>query len=288
MKNKFVFLLSILLSCCGLLTAQERERIAVFDPSSSGTAIDEGTKMAIRELIGAAIVNMGTYNLVERSLLESVMREQQFSNSGAVDDMQATEIGKLAGANKVVLSVVTLTGGRNMLSIKMIDVMTAAVERQKVRVVSSGELLDLVEPMTCEMLGQEAEERLSAQSSPSVEDDRQIPPPAPGTLSSVDPPIDLSTLREDEVLIYMPPFSDFKKEEHGNLTLQVKWDKNTVGIGKLREGFTIRLSGVAPGKHVLKIGMQRQKVDTSSKRYFQVVAYRWSYFGAAMYSVAIL
>lgn len=244
--------------------------------------------MAIRELIGAAIVNTGTYNLVERSLLESVMREQQFSNSGAVDDMQATEIGKLAGANKVVLSVVTLTGGRNMLSIKMIDVMTAAVERQKVKVVSSGELLDVVEPMTCEMLGQEVEGRLSVQSSPSMEDDRQIPPPAPGTLSSVEPPIDLSTLREDEVLIYMPPFSDFKKEEHGNLTLQVKWDKDTVGIGKLREGFTIRLSGVSPGKHVLKVGMQRQKVDTSNKRYFQVIPYRWSYFGAAMYAVVIL
>lgn len=139
----------------------ERLRIAVFDPSSSGTSIDEGTKIAVREIISSTIVNTGLYNLVERSLLEKVMQEQQFTNSGAVDDLQATEVGKLAGANKIVLSVVTLTGGRNMLSIKMIDVKTASVERQRVDVVKSGEILDAVEPLTLGMLD-------IAVSSPSV------------------------------------------------------------------------------------------------------------------------
>lgn len=130
----------------------ERLRIAVFDPASSGTSIDEGTKIAVREIISSTIVNTGKYNIVERSLLEKVMQEQQFTNSGAVDDLQATEVGKLAGANKIVLSVVTLTGGRNMVSVKIIDVKTASVDRQKVKVVTSGELLDIVEPLTLEML----------------------------------------------------------------------------------------------------------------------------------------
>lgn len=150
-------LFSILFLMCGIFNCifgqdVERQRIAVFDPASSGTSIDDGTKIAVREIISSTIVNTGKYSIVERSLLEKVMEEQKFSNSGAVDDMQATEIGKLAGANKVVLSVVTLTGGRNMLSIKIIDVMTATIERQKVKVVTSGELLDVIEPLTLEML----------------------------------------------------------------------------------------------------------------------------------------
>lgn len=155
MKKVFLIaILTILLGAYHNAAGQEleRQRIAVFDPASSGTSIDDGTKIAVREIISSTIVNTGKYSIVERSLLEKVMEEQKFSNSGAVDDMQATEIGKLAGANKVVLSVVTLTGGRNMLSIKIIDVMTATIERQKVKVVTSGELLDVIEPLTLEML----------------------------------------------------------------------------------------------------------------------------------------
>lgn len=150
MKKIILSFLAITISL--LVFAQEKTRIAVFDPASTGTSIDEGTKIAVREIISSTIVNTGNYSIVERSLLEKVMEEQRFSNSGAVDDMQATEIGKLAGANKVVISVITMTGGRNMISIKIIDVMTATVDRQKVKVVTSGELLDVVEPLTLDML----------------------------------------------------------------------------------------------------------------------------------------
>lgn len=154
MKRHVLLLFAVLFCGASAVMGQndERLRIAVFDPASAGTSIDDGTKIAVREIISSTIVNTGKYSIVERSLLEKVMEEQKFSNSGAVDEMQATEIGKLAGANKVVLSVVTLTGGRNMLSIKIIDVKTATVERQKVKVVTSGELLDAVEPLTLEML----------------------------------------------------------------------------------------------------------------------------------------
>lgn len=142
----------VALICLSAFADEEKLRVAVFDPTSSGTSIDEGTKVAIREIISSAIVNAGIYEVVERSLLDKVMEEQEFSNSGMVDDKDAAKIGKIAGANKVVISVVTLTGGRNMLSVRMIDVNTASVDRQKVNV-SSGELLDVVEPLTLALIG---------------------------------------------------------------------------------------------------------------------------------------
>ena len=137
-----------------LQAQNEKLRVAVFDPTSSGTSIDEGTKVAVREIISSTFVNTGKYNIVERSLLQQVMKEQAFSNSDVVDESQATELGRLAGANKVVLSVVTLVGGRNMLSVKTIDVKTATVDKQKTRVVSSNDLLDAVESLTLDMLGE--------------------------------------------------------------------------------------------------------------------------------------
>lgn len=43
-----------------------------------------------------------------------------------------------------------------MLSIKVIDVKTATVDQQKTKIVSSNDLLDIVEPLTLELLGEKA------------------------------------------------------------------------------------------------------------------------------------
>ena len=153
-----------------VLQAQDGKlRVAVFDPSSSGTPIDEGTKVAVREIISSTFVNMGKYTIVERSLLQQVMKEQAFSNSDVVDDSQATELGRLAGANKVVLSVLTLAGGRNMLSIKIIDVKTATIDQQKTKIVTSNDLLDFVEPLTLELLGQKVTYTTATNTQPVEE-----------------------------------------------------------------------------------------------------------------------
>ncbi len=149
--KRFSLLLLALALILPTMADTTRERVAVFDPSGT-TKIDEGTRVAIREIISSTIVNSGKYNIVERSMLERVMQEQTFSNSGAVDDNQATEIGKLAGANKVVVSVITTANDRMILSIKMIDVKTANVEKQKVRVITSKELLDVIESITLELI----------------------------------------------------------------------------------------------------------------------------------------
>lgn len=153
--------------------------IAVFDPTSSGTSIDDGTRIAIREIISSTIVNTGRHTIVERSLLEKVMQEQQFTNSGIVAESDATEIGKMAGANKIILSVVTLTGGRNMLSIKMIDVRTANVDRQQVKVVTSGELLDIVEPMTLKVINVQSTATVKPAVTPSSAEAPQPTPSQP-------------------------------------------------------------------------------------------------------------
>jgi len=111
--------------------------------------------LAVREIISSVFVNTGKYTIVERSLIDKVMQEQKFSNSGAVDDSQASEIGKVLGANKIVLSVITLAGGRNMLSLKLVDVQTADVERQKTQIITTDELLSAVEPLTLQLIGEE-------------------------------------------------------------------------------------------------------------------------------------
>ena len=156
MKKILTLLIMLVIAISTLQAQEEKLRVAVFDPTTSGIAMDEGTKLAVQELISSTFVNTGKFTMVERSMIDKIMREQAFQNSDMADNSQATEIGKLAGANKIVLSAVSLVGGRNMLSIKIIDVQTATVDQQKTKIVSSNDLLDVVEPLALELLGEKA------------------------------------------------------------------------------------------------------------------------------------
>ena len=42
------------------------------------------------------------YSVVERDQIDKVLKEQHFSNSGIVDDAQATQIGKVLGIDAII------------------------------------------------------------------------------------------------------------------------------------------------------------------------------------------
>ena len=241
-------------------SAQETKlRVAVFDPSSSGTNVDEGAQMAVRELISAAFVNTGKYIMVERSLLDKVMKELAFSNTGVVDDSQATEIGKLAGANKVVLSVVTLVGGRNMLSIKTIDVQTATIDLQKTKVVHSNDLLESVEPMTLEMLGEE----LAASSVAPA------PKPTRNKLPFISIVKDISEKEketkssvETEIVVEFAGMASNKNPE-----AKIFVDKKFAGEGTFNGGFSVTFMEKKSGKHKVAIKWTGAKDVIESEDY---------------------
>jgi len=154
MYRKLLLVSVLLLSLIAAQAQPEKLRVAVFDPTSSSTSIDDGTKDAVRELIGSTFFNTGKYTIIGRSSLQQVIRGQRLSATSVFDESQASEIGRLAGADKVVLSVISSVNGRNMLSIKLIDVNTATIDQQKAKVVDTNDLLDAVEPLTLGMLGE--------------------------------------------------------------------------------------------------------------------------------------
>ena len=274
MRRIYIIILAVFMTS-SMFADGVKTSVAVFDPSSSGTSLDEGTKVTIREIISSTIVNSGNYDIVERSLLEKVMQEQSFSNSGIVDDKDATEIGKLAGANKIVLSVVTLTGGRNMISIKMIDVKTASVDRQKVKITSSKELLNTIEPLTLALVDAENVDNgtiVTPFSNQETFDNKNVNKPFPGP---------------NEVVFWLPEGYQPKKEKHKDLPLLVKFDKENVGSGTIGTGFLIRLPNPGSGIHKLQIGTMTIKVDLDKYNFFELQVYRWTYLGTAMYGVSV-
>jgi len=126
MKRFIIFQLIVLLLTTTAI-AQE-SKVAVFDPVGN---TDVSIKEIVREEISSIIVNIGGFTVLERQLIEKVLAENKFQQSGLVDDSQISEIGRLMGANSVFVTSLTEIDKNYFISCKMIDVQTARIEKQK-------------------------------------------------------------------------------------------------------------------------------------------------------------
>lgn len=146
-----IIVISLLFTAFSAYADSEKMRIAIFDPVIYDNNLGEGAKVTVREIIGSWMVNNGNFTILERSMLQKVMEEQKFSNSDAVDETQASELGKLAGASKVMLTVISRANDKDLISIKYIDVETASVEHQQIKIVKSEDVFNKIKPMLSKM-----------------------------------------------------------------------------------------------------------------------------------------
>ena len=147
----FTIAISILLSVS--VIAQDR-RVAVFDPVGS---VPTFIRDIVREEISTVVVNTSGYVVLERALITQVLQEDQFQASGLVDDAQVSEIGRRLGANLAFVTNVTqMTGGNFHISARLIDVISARVERQQTTVTTRGDadLVQIVNQLANQMFGQ--------------------------------------------------------------------------------------------------------------------------------------
>ncbi len=121
MKKLFVF--ATLVFCLCLFTlpsaAQGRKkRVAIMDfdyaTVHSGVAaifgqdIDVGK--GISDLLVKHLVKDGTYSVIERKALDTILKEQNFSNSERANPTSAAKIGKLLGVDAIIVGSITQFG----------------------------------------------------------------------------------------------------------------------------------------------------------------------------------
>jgi hypothetical protein len=73
------------------------------------------------------LVDSGRFTVVDRKALDAIRNEQNFQMSGDVDDNSAVSIGKLLGANIVIIGSISDVGTTKRLTLKALDVMTAEI-----------------------------------------------------------------------------------------------------------------------------------------------------------------
>ena len=74
-----------------------------------------------------AFVNVGKVRVVERKNIEEILEEYKFQASGLIDEGTAIEIGKLSGADIIVIGSINRVGGIFYLNIKLIEVKTGEI-----------------------------------------------------------------------------------------------------------------------------------------------------------------
>ncbi len=106
-------------------STQVGSRLAVavlpFDASKSAAMYKDGvTDEMINQL-----VNLRRFKVIERSAMDKIVAEQKLQASGFVDDKSAVKLGKIAGADALVIGSISLADGKVKISARLVDVETA-------------------------------------------------------------------------------------------------------------------------------------------------------------------
>ena len=114
------------------VVAQTDHTIAIFDfEDKSRASVDDEISWWFPTQIQSKILESTVLTVVERTKLAKILEEQKFQMTGAVSDETAVEIGRIAGARRVVLGEFQVNvQNRYSANVRLVDVETARVERQ--------------------------------------------------------------------------------------------------------------------------------------------------------------
>lgn len=138
MKTVLLFLMSL---CAFCAFGQEKQRIAV--AATTGNS-DTGVRNEVEEALLEAVSNENRYILIERAKFAQILQEQELQQSGFVDDEQMVEVGRLAGAEVMLLSSVNLIGSYYKIRYRLVDISTGTVIKKASKDASVGNIRDVI------------------------------------------------------------------------------------------------------------------------------------------------
>jgi TolB-like protein len=117
-------LMFLLISCFiqSAYAADVKPTVAVLDFESIGS--EEHLGKAVSEIMRTELISTGQFRVLERSQLDRALSEQKLQQSGIIDDKSVVELGKLLGANFIIIGSVVKMGTAYTINSRMIDMKT--------------------------------------------------------------------------------------------------------------------------------------------------------------------
>ena len=104
----------------------EKARLAVLDFQAKG--IPYKTAEMASEWLRTEIINTQTFEIVERSEMQKIFKEQALSMTGVVDVDKAVKAGKLLSAKKILIGSISQFYGKIIINGRLIDVEKGTAE----------------------------------------------------------------------------------------------------------------------------------------------------------------
>lgn len=132
MKNKLIVLIFMFVSVIFSISANEitttqGKRVAILPFTSKGN-FDALYAEVAQDNFTTELIKGDMYQVVERSQLDKAMKELKFQNGSDFDESSAVEVGKLAGAEIIVIGIITALNNQIIINIRGINVKTGIAE----------------------------------------------------------------------------------------------------------------------------------------------------------------
>lgn len=121
MKLKGLMILMVLINAFGFSIV-----VAVYGFESE--IFNDRVVAGYTHILESALFDTGLFEIVDRSSLEKVLQEHKLELTGLVQNVsRVAELGKLAGADYVVVGVIDQTPAGYVVGVRIIDVKTAKI-----------------------------------------------------------------------------------------------------------------------------------------------------------------
>lgn len=116
----------VILLCISGVFAASPKAIAVSDLENPGTNLDEARIVSDR--LRQELLSSGKFRVMERSLMDQILKEQSFQQSGACDGTECqVQMGRLLGVDLLVVGSLGKLGSTYTLSARSLNVETGEV-----------------------------------------------------------------------------------------------------------------------------------------------------------------
>ncbi|MFP4164255.1 MAG: CsgG/HfaB family protein [Chitinispirillaceae bacterium] len=114
----------VLILLCAV-AVHSKEHIAVIDFAPRG--VDSTEAQVLSERLASELFRTDSFTLVEREMMQEILSEQGFQNTGCVDQSCIVEAGRMIGVRKVVGGSISKLGRTYSVSARLISVQTGKV-----------------------------------------------------------------------------------------------------------------------------------------------------------------
>ena len=92
-----------------------------------GQGVSQSETSILTDLFRGELFNTGSYNILERTMMDDILKEQGFQQTGCVTSECAVEVGNMLGVQQMIGGSIGKVGNIYTVSARVIDVQTGEV-----------------------------------------------------------------------------------------------------------------------------------------------------------------